>query len=62
MIAPIQIWLMLQGRCVGCGRELEASKSKSSKNGDQKVVCDCGRVFIKDAKSQKYRRALLKEV
>ncbi len=62
VIAPIQFWLMSQGRCVGCGRDLDVGKSSATQNKGQKIVCDCGRVFIKDSKSQKYRRALLKEV
>lgn len=53
VIAPIQAWLLSQGRCVGCGKEL----------GDgEKVTCSCGRIFIHDKKTKKYRRALLEEV
>ena len=53
VISPIQAWLLSQGRCVGCGRELANGK---------KVTCQCGRIFIHDSKSNKYRRALLNEV
>lgn len=59
VIAPIQAWLLSQGRCVGCGTDLSLGKSKSSKYGEQ-VTCKCGRIFIK--KEDKYRRALLSEV
>lgn len=51
-IYPIQAWLLSQGRCVGCGKELADGK---------KVVCSCGRIFIHDIKTKKYRRALLNE-
>jgi len=61
-IAPIQAWLLSQGRCVGCGRELADGKIVEHKNGINKVNCQCGRIFINDLKSKKYRRALLEEV
>jgi len=57
VISPIQAWLMSQGKCVGCGMPL----SKGKVNGD-KVTCKCGRIYVRDAKSNKYRRALLEEV
>jgi len=59
VIAPIQAWLMVQGRCVGCGTPLSEGKNKTTKFGEQ-VTCRCGRIFIK--KDGKYRRALLEEV
>jgi DNA-directed RNA polymerase subunit RPC12/RpoP len=55
VIAPIQAWLLLQGRCVGCGTNL----------GDKgtKVTCQkCGRIFVKDSTTGRYRRALFGEV
>jgi len=58
-IAPIQAWLMSQGRCVGCGRELSEGKHETHRKG-QKVTCKCDRIYIKNDK--KYRRALLDEV
>lgn len=62
VIAPVQAWLLSQGRCVGCGRELGEQKSVAWKGGKKKVTCECGRIFIFDPKSGKYRRALLEEV
>lgn len=53
VIAPIQAWLLSQGKCVGCGMPLK---------GDKKVTCKCGRIYIHDLKNNKYRRALLSEV
>jgi len=60
VIAPIQAWLLSQGRCVGCGKDLHLGKSSKNKEGKEKVTCDCGRIYIKY--SNKYRRALLEEV
>lgn len=61
-IAPIQAWLMSQGRCVGCGKNLSEGKAKKFKKGFTMVTCSCGRVFIHDDKKDTYRRALLSEV
>lgn len=52
VIAPVQAWLLSQGRCVGCGMPLDETKSK--------VTCKCGRIFIKEG--DKFRRALIEEV
>lgn len=62
VIAPIQAWLMSRGQCVGCGTSLEKG-TKTKRNGDtDKVTCKCGRIFIYDKKTRKYRRALFSEV
>lgn len=62
VIAPIQAWLLSQGRCVGCGRELSDGKKAVRGDGTEKITCQCGRIFIHDGKTKKYRRALLEEV
>ena len=62
VIAPIQAWLLSQGRCVGCGKPMSDGKSKKRKDGTHKVTCGCGRIFIYDDRKNKYRRALLEEV
>ena len=62
VMVPIQLWLLGQGRCVGCGRDLGSGKSTPIKGVGQKIVCECGRVFIKEAKTNKYGRVLLSEV
>lgn len=62
VIAPIQAWLMSQGRCVGCGKPLSTMKKEKRKDGTFKVTCECGRIFINNPKSKKFRRALLEEV
>lgn len=61
VIAPVQAWLLSQKRCVGCGRDLSLGKVNKRKDGAEKVVCECGRIFVHDQKTDKYRRALLEE-
>jgi len=61
IIAPIQAWLLSQGRCVGCGFSLEKGKTEKKK-GKTKVTCKCGRIFIYNPKTKKYRRALFEEI
>jgi hypothetical protein len=61
-IAPIQAWLMSQGRCVGCGKPLDKGKKTKHVEGTFKVTCACGRIFIYNPQTKKYRRALLEEV
>lgn len=60
VVAPIQAWLLSQGRCVGCGTPLSQGKKEKHEMGE-KVACKCGRVFIHNPKTKKYRRALLSE-
>lgn len=61
-IAPIQAWLMSQGRCVADGHALSEGKKTKRRDGTYKVTHSCGRIYIYDPKSEKYRRALLEEV
>lgn len=61
VISPIQAWLLSQGRCVGCGRELSGGKKTKGPAKSEKVTCECGRIFINESKTHKYRRALLNE-
>jgi len=61
VIAPIQAWLMSQGKCVGCGLPLDKASKKKHTYGEM-VTCKCGRVYILNDKTKKYRRALLNEI
>lgn len=63
MIAPVQAWLLSQGRCVGCGMPLQKSKIKiqNSKMNEEKITCKCGRVYVQE-KNGKFRRAAMSEV
>ncbi len=58
IIAPVQAWLLSQGKCVGCGRELP----KKSGTGLTKVICHCGRIYMYDSVADKFRRATLDEI
>ena len=63
IIAPVQAWLLSQGRCVGCGTSLKKAKSVRKKSSEEEIVaCRCGRMFVFNKKTKKYRRALFKEV
>ena len=58
MIAPVQAWLLSQGKCVGCGKLL----AKPQGSGLIQVTCECGRIYMYDAQGDKYRRASLDEI
>ena len=62
IISPVQAWLLAQRKCVGCGTPLDQGKRQVRKDETEKVVCKCGRIFIYDKKTKKYRRALFEEV
>lgn len=62
VIAPVQAWLLSRGQCVGCGMPLSKGKVSSIKSGLEKITCKCGRIFVKDTKTKKLRRALFEEV
>ena len=58
-ISPIQMWLLSQHRCVGCGKDISSLKHKKHAKGEI-VTCDCKRSYIKEKKG--YRRALQSEI
>ncbi|MCL5676016.1 MAG: hypothetical protein M1120_02715 [Patescibacteria group bacterium] len=62
ILGPVQAWLLSKGKCVGCGTLLSEGTYKKIANGEEQVVCKCGRVFIYDKETKKYRRALMSEV
>ncbi len=62
VIAPIQAWLLSMGQCVGCGMKLDKAKRDKRDASSEKATCRCGRIFIYDTKSKKYRRALFSEI
>lgn len=61
LIAPIQNWLLNQGRCVACGELLKKCKKKEL-NNISLVTCRCGRMFVFDQSSSVYRRAFFDEI
>lgn len=58
IISPVQAWLLSQGRCVGCGRELQKPKGKDY----TRIDCQCGRIYMYDALGKRYRRATVDEI
>ena len=63
ILAPVQAWLLVKGQCVGCGMPLAKAKREDVKGQKElKVTCRCGRVYMFDSESKKYRRALIQEV
>jgi predicted nucleic acid-binding Zn-ribbon protein len=62
IIAPVQAWLLSKGQCVGCSMPLAKGFFEKRPDGTNKVVCKCGRIFIHDPKTKRYRRALFEEV
>lgn len=62
VIAPIQAWLLSRGQCVGCGTAMTKGKKEKRNAESDKITCKCGRIFIYEHKTQKYRRALFSEV
>ena len=61
LIAPIQAWLLSQGRCVGCNFPLSKGIKKEVR-GKTTITCRCGRIFIYDQSHKTYRRALFDEI
>ena len=57
ILAPVQAWILLQGKCVGCGQSLSLAKKYERGDNTQKVVCKCSRVYILDKRKGRYRRA-----
>lgn len=62
VISPIQAWLMSQGKCVADGKILSKGKREKRKDGTYKITHSCGRIYVYNPKTKKYRRALLEEV
>lgn len=62
IVAPVQAWMLSQGKCVGCGTPLVKGNVKKFKVKDKIVTCKCGRIFVFETQKKRYRRALLKEI
>jgi hypothetical protein len=62
IIAPVQAWLLSRGQCVGCGMPLSRGAHEKKDDGTEKVTCKCGRIFIFNPKTNRYRRARFEEV
>jgi hypothetical protein len=62
IISPVQAWLLSRGQCVGCGAVIANGQKTQKKDGSERFICKCGRVYIYEPKANKYRRALFEEV
>lgn len=62
ILAPVQAWILLQGKCVGCGKSLGLAKKYDRRDNTQQIHCSCGRIYIFDKRNGRYRRALHHEV
>lgn len=61
ILAPVQAWILLQGKCVGCGQNLSLGRKLERGDNTQKVICRCGRIFIFDKRRGRYHRATFTE-
>lgn len=61
ILAPVQAWILLQGKCVGCGRDLTNAYKVERGDNTQKVICRCKRVYIFEKRTGKFRRATVAE-
>ncbi|MCL4339059.1 hypothetical protein M1271_05205 [Patescibacteria group bacterium] len=58
IISPVQAWLISQGRCVGCGTALSGGSKGQMTGEEQEITCrKCGRIFLRNRKTGRYRRA-----
>jgi hypothetical protein len=58
IIAPMQAWLLSQGKCVGCGKQLDKPAGKTN----TRITCACGRIYMYDPQAGKHRRATIDEI
>lgn len=61
ILAPVQAWILLQGKCVGCGQSLSLARKFERGDNTQKIICRCGRIYIFDKRKGRFRRASFEE-
>ena len=55
--------LLTRKLCPGCTRSLDEQKNREIRNnGTDRIICECGRIYIFDRELDSYRRALFDEV
>jgi predicted nucleic acid-binding Zn-ribbon protein len=60
IISPVQAWLLSQGRCVGCGISIQKGKKSKLSDKEEEVTCKkCGRVYILNLETRRFKRAPL---
>ncbi len=55
IIAPIQQWLLEQGKCAVCGGELPRGKKITGEKGER-VTCSCGQAYLYLPEAKLYKR------
>lgn len=55
IVAPLQQWLLEQGRCVGCGTSLSRGKKETTRGGEI-IACSCGESYLYLPKANLYKR------
>lgn len=61
IIAPVQAWILLQGKCVACGKNLALGRKYKRSDNKDKVVCSCSRIYLFDKRTGRYKRASFEE-
>ena len=62
IFAPAQEWILLHGKCVGCGEDLSHGKKIQLPDNTSRITCNCGRIFIYDRRKGSYKRAKREEI
>lgn len=58
ILAPVQAWLLSQGKCVGCAASLAEGIVVTKSQNENEVTCKkCGRIFLYNRDKQTYQRA-----
>lgn len=61
IIAPLQMWLLAQGRCAGCGMPLDKGVTRK-KSSYILTTCKCKRVYIQKDATSSYQRAKISQI
>ncbi|HUW24864.1 MAG TPA: hypothetical protein VMW04_04620 [Patescibacteria group bacterium] len=55
IVAPLQQWLLEQGRCVACGTLL-SHRRKEAVRGNEVIACSCGESYLYLPKANLFKR------
>lgn len=58
IIKDVQEWLMMEGRCEGCGRLLSEAKVVDNQGKEEFIVCECSREYGYNSNLKVYERFL----
>ena len=61
VIQPIQDWLLSNGKCITCGRNLLLQKRKRL-NGHFLVSCACDKKFLYDPKNTSFEKVFMHDI